>query len=227
MTHSSSQLRSVIFDYGGVLTYLPTDQDWQALADIVGAPLALFHEEYWRNRNAYDMVQFDSATYWRNIASIFGNKLTDDDVCRLIGMDNQQWGRANHDSIATMRAAHAAGLKVAVLSNIQFDMLSFVRKNHGWFNEFDVQVFSCELGIAKPSSGIFLQAANLLGVRPTEALFVDDLQRNIDGAARVGMKAMLFDSPKCNIELTRLLFDLGIPLKKADDCSCCGVVKEN
>jgi putative hydrolase of the HAD superfamily len=221
MTHSLSQLRSVIFDYGGVLTFSPTDRDWQALADIVGAPFPLFHEEYWRSRNAYDMAQFDSATYWRNIASIFGNKLTDDDVRRLISMDNLQWGRANTDSIAIMRAAHAAGLKVAVLSNIQFDMLSFVRNTHSWFSEFDVQVFSCELGIAKPSSGIFLQTANLLGVRPAEALFVDDRQPNIDGAARVGMKTMLFDSPESNIELTRMLFDLGVPLQNADGRSCC------
>ena len=30
-------LRAVIFDYGGVLTYLPTDRDWETMASIAGA----------------------------------------------------------------------------------------------------------------------------------------------------------------------------------------------
>ncbi|WP_309417935.1 HAD family phosphatase [Telmatospirillum sp.] len=216
MTHLLSQFRSIIFDYGGVLTFSPTDRDWQALAEIVGAPLSSFHQEYWRNRDAYDMVQFDSASYWRNIATTFGRELTDDDVRRLVDLDNQQWGRPNPNSVAMVRTARTTGLKVAVLSNIQFDMLSFVRKNHLWFSEFDVQVFSCELRIAKPSSGIFLHTAKLLGVHPTEALFIDDRQPNIDGAERVGMKTMLFESPDSSRELAKLLLNSEIPPKNAD-----------
>jgi putative hydrolase of the HAD superfamily len=98
MTHSLSQLRSVIFDYGGVLTFSPTDRDWQALADIVGAPFPLFHEEYWRSRNAYDMAQFDSATYWRNIASIFGNKLTDVRIPVMWALDSGDVGRRRSEA---------------------------------------------------------------------------------------------------------------------------------
>jgi putative hydrolase of the HAD superfamily len=223
MTHPSPQLRAIVFDYGGVLTLPPTDQDWQVLAEIVGAPLATFDEEYWRNRNEYDMARFDSDTYWRNVARAYGRELTAEDVRKLISIDNQQWGRANANSIALVRAAKTAGLKIAVLSNIQRDMVLFVRKHHAWFSEFDVQVFSCELGIAKPEPESFVHTVKLLGVTPGECLFVDDRQANIDGAEQVGMKVMLFDSSDSYRRLEQLLLDLGVTLKKDDGCECCSV----
>jgi putative hydrolase of the HAD superfamily len=212
-----------VFDYGGVLTFQPTEQDRRALAEIVGAPLSGFDEEYWKTRNEYDMARFNSETYWRNLARVFGHKLSGEDISRLISIDNQQWGRANADSIALMRAAKAAGLKIAVLSNIQSDMVSYVRKHHSWFSELDVQVFSYEIGIAKPEPGSFLHTLKLLGVTPAESLFVDDRQANIDGAEQVGMKAMLYDSPDSYRRLERLLLDLGVPLNKDECCECSNV----
>ena len=96
------------------------------------------------------------------------------------------------------------------------DMLSFVRNKHPWLSEFDVQVFSCLLGAAKPSPESFLHTAKLLGVRPEDILLVDDRQANIDGAAQVGMKTMFYESPECYRELEQLLLDLGVPLRQAD-----------
>jgi putative hydrolase of the HAD superfamily len=195
----------VIFDFGGVLTFQPTDQDWQALAEVVGAPLSSFHEQYWSTRNDYDIGRMDGATYWRSLAGTFERELTDGHVGQLAGIDNQQWGRENSNAIAVVRAVHAAGLKIAVLSNMHADMLSDVRKEFSWLSEFDVQVFSCELDIAKPSPEVFLHTARLLGVRPEESLFVDDLPSNIDGAAHTGMKTMLFDSAESCTRLQQLL----------------------
>ena len=222
MAPSSPPLRAVIFDFGGVLTFQPTDQDWQALAEIVGAPLSWFHEEYWRSRNDYDINRLDGATYWRNLAGTVGRELTDGDIGKLAAIDNQQWARENAKVGAVVRAVHAAGLKIAVLSNMHSDMLRYVRKRFSWFREFDVQVFSCEFGRAKPSPEIFLHTARLLGVRPEEALFVDDRPPNIDGAAQAGMKTMLFESTESCVRLQQLLRDLGVPLQDTVAGKSCG-----
>jgi putative hydrolase of the HAD superfamily len=222
MSSVSLAIRAVVFDFGGVLSYPPTDEDWLALTGIVGAPLPSFLEPYWKSRNEYDVDKFDSAVYWRKVAGSFGRVLTDEEVHRLVSIDNQAWGRENPDTIAVVRAARAAGLKVAVLSNIHADMLSYVRESFPAFSEFDVQVFSNELGIAKPSPEIFLHMATLLGVRPEEILFVDDLQPNIDGAARVGMRTMRFESPEPSLKLEQLLRDLGAPLPGGTREGHCG-----
>jgi putative hydrolase of the HAD superfamily len=53
---------------------------------------------------------------------------------------------------------------------------------------FDVAVFSCHCGYAKPESGIYHEATRRLGVRPEDCLFVGDGGSDEHrGAAAVGM----------------------------------------
>jgi len=48
-------------------------------------------------------------------------------------------------------------------------------------------VVSGEEGIIKPEPEIFLIAAERLKVKPEECLFIDDIERNVEGAKAVGM----------------------------------------
>jgi FMN phosphatase YigB (HAD superfamily) len=54
-----------------------------------------------------------------------------------------------------------------------------------------VLVFSDEVGVRKPAPEVFLHACHGLGVEPATVLFVgDDLERDVQGAAAVGMRTM-------------------------------------
>ena len=58
-------------------------------------------------------------------------------------------------------------------------------------SRFDVAVFSCEVGLAKPDPGIYRLAAGRLGVDPTECVFVGDgADGELAGAAAVGMTVL-------------------------------------
>ncbi|MEU8181314.1 HAD-IA family hydrolase [Micromonospora sp. NPDC049044] len=53
---------------------------------------------------------------------------------------------------------------------------------------FDVTVFSCEVGLAKPDPAIYRLAAERLGVSPAECVFVGDgADAELAGAAAVAM----------------------------------------
>ena len=58
---------------------------------------------------------------------------------------------------------------------------------------FDAIVEASRLGVHKPHPEAFRAAAAAVGERPERCLFVDDLQANLDGAARAGMRVQLFD----------------------------------
>jgi len=61
---------------------------------------------------------------------------------------------------------------------------------------FEVTVFSCIVGLAKPDPRIYLLACDQLGVEPAEALFVGDgANDELAGAERVGMRAVLIYRP--------------------------------
>ena len=55
-------------------------------------------------------------------------------------------------------------------------------------------VYSHEVGLRKPDPAIYLLAADRLGVRPEEIVFVDDVEANVDAAVAVGMAAVLHPS---------------------------------
>ena len=56
-------------------------------------------------------------------------------------------------------------------------------------DEFDHIFNTAELGIAKPDPDVFRVVCDALGVGPGDALFVDDLLENVEGARTAGLRA--------------------------------------
>ena len=56
-------------------------------------------------------------------------------------------------------------------------------------DEFDVIFNTAEIGYAKPDPEIFLHVLDALEVTPIQAVFIDDLDDNVDGAEQVGITA--------------------------------------
>ena len=81
--------------------------------------------------------------------------------------------RAYADTIPTLKALYAAGVPVAVLSNIGFDIrplcaeLGFAQYVSAW-------VLSYEVGTCKPDPAIFRHACRALGADPERTLMVGD-----------------------------------------------------
>jgi putative hydrolase of the HAD superfamily len=83
-----------------------------------------------------------------------------------------------------VRTLKDAGIRTGLLSN------SWGGKDYplDFLNTFcDTIVISGEVGLRKPDPDIYLLAAKQLGVEPSEAVFVDDIHRNVEGAEAVGM----------------------------------------
>jgi putative hydrolase of the HAD superfamily len=57
---------------------------------------------------------------------------------------------------------------------------------------FDVLVFSAEEGVCKPNPEIFRRALSRLEVASQEAIFVDDMPRNVEGARQIGIQTIHF-----------------------------------
>lgn len=85
--------------------------------------------------------------------------------------------------INVVRRAKAVGLRTALLSNSWGN--DYLRDD--WDQLFDAVVISGEVGMRKPEPAIYLHTLDLLGCAPEEAVFVDDLGKNVRGAAAVGI----------------------------------------
>ncbi len=80
-------------------------------------------------------------------------------------------------------------------------------ERHWGFEELtDDIVYSHEVGVAKPDPRIYELACARLGVEPHELVFLDDMQHCVDGAAALGIRALVHRSTPESIEaITALL----------------------
>ena len=82
-----------------------------------------------------------------------------------------------------------------------------------WLSRFDVLVWSYQLLMAKPDPAIYRYTLEKLGTRPEETLFIDDRQENIETAAALRIKALLFTNvAQLRADLIAQSLDKELPL---------------
>ncbi len=92
------------------------------------------------------------------------------------------WSDINDAMVLWVQQLHAAGFKTAILSNMPTDMATHVRNNFAWISHFDHHIFSGEVRSVKPEPAIYQHCIDALGVQPSEALFIDDRDVNLEQA---------------------------------------------
>jgi putative hydrolase of the HAD superfamily len=189
----SSRWDAVIFDYGRVLSLAPSEAELQEFAALVGITEPPFFEIYSTTRLDYDAGRADFRQHWRAFADAAGVELRPAQVERIAGMETLMWLRVNPEALALAREIKANGVRTAILSNIPHDLLAEVRK-FSWLGEFEVKIWSCELGILKPDPAIYRACLDALGCRAERTLFFDDRANNVEAARDLGMEAHIFES---------------------------------
>ncbi len=99
-------------------------------------------------------------------------------------------------AVETLTALRARGLLLGVISNtIQPGrFLTTNLQRWGLDHLFDVQVYSSDVGVAKPHPRIFQVALEALGVAAPDAVYVGDrLVPDVGGSQAAGMKAVLIE----------------------------------
>ena len=84
--------------------------------------------------------------------------------------------------------------RIALLTNSPSQFFWDIMRSSGIVDLFEVVVVSSEEGNAKPDLALYEVLLSRLGVRPEQALMIDDNAMNIAGAERAGMQGLLFTS---------------------------------
>ena len=97
------------------------------------------------------------------------------------------------DVPATLRELHAAGYRLGIVSNWE-PRLELLCAAHGIGHFFDFAVVSELEGYSKPHPRLYQRALEIAGAEPGDVLHVGDkLREDIEGAAQVGIRAVLID----------------------------------
>jgi len=111
----------------------------------------------------------------------------------------------NHEFARFLQGLGADGYRVALLTNNVIEWEELWRATVPT-NLFEVVVNSAHEGVRKPDAEIYRRLLARLGLEPDRCLFVDDLEANLEPAARLGMATVRFrDNAQAIADVTALL----------------------
>ena len=183
--------RTVIFDYGEVISLSQSAADREAiraLADIDAEP---FWRAYFTHRDGLDQGGAGVAAYWRAIADEVGAQWDDARVHELWAADFRSWLSINPGTIEVLADLKAGGTRLALLSNAGADFGSYFR--YGPLGDFFAACYvSGELNLLKPHAEIYQHVLADLGITAADAVFIDNREKNVRGAEAVGITGHVF-----------------------------------
>jgi HAD superfamily hydrolase (TIGR01509 family) len=189
------QIRSVVFDVGGVLVVSPlgefakVDTEY-GLAE--GTAMNLF-----RGGSVFVECETGKTTFAKFSAAAVAGIQAEQGIAvppeRLATMMDAIMGDAVEPGMyAFVLELKAAGLQIGILSNTYRELDGWMRAA---FPEGTVDVFapSYLLGLRKPDLAIYQRLVEMCGYPPEQIAFVDDFVENVEGARAAGLHAILFN----------------------------------
>ena len=119
------------------------------------------------------------------------------DYAALISAWGERFGETISDPVpgvhAIVEELDARGVPLFAITNFSAEFWApFRAREDAFFRRFRNIVVSGEEKLLKPDPALYRRALDRFGLKPAEALFVDDRKINVDGAEAVGMRGHLF-----------------------------------
>lgn len=186
--------RTVIFDYGEVISCSQSAADQAVIEELAGVDPEKFWASYHAHRLELDLGVQGTRAYWDAIAADTGAAWDDARVHELWVADLRSWMSVNPGTIDVLRDLKAGGTRTALLSNAGADYGAYFR--HGILGEyFDAVYLSGELNLLKPGAEIYHHVLADLGITASQAVFVDNRADNVTGAEECGITGHVFTDP--------------------------------
>ena len=188
-----SSIKALLFDLGDVIVGLDFARAYRAAAELSPyradeIPGIIRHADL---ANPYERGELSSETFHRRF-------------CDALDMDvpfdrfRQLWGDM-FEPKPLLNEAFLSGLatnyRLVLLSNTNELHFEFIRDHYTVLRHFEEFVLSYQVGVMKPAPEIYLEAVRQAGCEPHECFYTDDKPINVEAGARLGIDAVVFESP--------------------------------
>jgi putative hydrolase of the HAD superfamily len=109
------------------------------------------------------------------------------------------------ETIELLYRLKARGYRLYCLSNMHLASIEHLERQQKFFEIFAGKVISCRLKLCKPEPAIYEQALKVNNLDAKDTVFIDDVDVNIEAAAKVGLHTIQFqNAAQCARELRAL-----------------------
>lgn len=194
-------IKSVIFDWGGVLIEDPRPGLLRFCAETFGVPQDDYTPVHDLFLDKFHVGAISEQEFWLGISGELGRPVP---KIRSFWYEAFRAAHVPEPEVFSLASSlHEKGYKTALLSNTELPAVGFFHEQN--YNMFDVLVFSCVERIAKPQREIYEITLSRLGSKAQQTVFTDDRPDYIEGAKEAGLHAILYQNvDQLKNELARL-----------------------
>lgn len=172
-------INAIIFDWGGVLAPADTEIAAKRLSGIFGCDFLQLKEKMGK----YEKECSESSDYSSFLSKIEAEfRIPKEEAIRAL-VEIPVW------SGFELAKSFAGKFKLCILSDQMQFKIDHIKENND-LSFFDYVLFSSEIGVQKPSKEAFQMMLDRLGESPENCLFIDDREKNIEAAKKLGFQVI-------------------------------------
>jgi FMN phosphatase YigB (HAD superfamily) len=183
--------KAIIFDLGKVLVHFDFKIGYRELEGLCPYPAAEIPKRLaptglvWR----FETGLIEPHEFVEELSQILDLHVDYDRFCRI-------WGSIFGQTLVpeSLLEGLAARYRLLMLSNTNAIHFDTIRQNYPMIRHFHDLILSYEVKAMKPRPEIFQAAVARAGCRPEECFFTDDMAEFVEGAKRLGIDAVQFQS---------------------------------
>ena len=184
-----------IFDMGGVLVYnYDVFPDVFGFLEITGKQFNTFAG---KNLERFINGEITTDEFWSSFSARYGKKVDEELFGKFFSPRLDQ-------GVMEIIKQLKNDSRVVCGSNT-FDPHYDYLLERGYYDIFDAVFVSNQMGVSKPNPDFYRYILNDEGIKPEDAIFVDDFEENVSAAKKLQIKSILFtDSHSLGHHIKRL-----------------------
>jgi glucose-1-phosphatase len=196
-----NRIDAIIFDMGGVFLKTIDPRPREAMALRFGT-----------TRKDLESIIFSSSTsllsetgeisdqeHWQTVLQLFNQPI--DNYLKIY--DEYFSGDVIDEDLLDYAVSLKTNFCVGLLSNAWMNARTLLEERFHFIDKFNESLFSYEVGLRKPDPNIYLKMVEMMGVKPENALFIDDLVENVNGAISAGLQSIQYIDTQSLIKAVR------------------------
>jgi putative hydrolase of the HAD superfamily len=188
-------ITDILFDLGNVLVPVRWDKAYVRIAPFLPESMA---ELLRTDRRAFEQrisslcVELETGRvtftqFFRSVVDSLGARMAEDRFHRI-------WCdifEVDYEMVALGRLI-SQRYRTWLLSNTSEAHYKWILDRFPGIAFYQAAALSYELGVMKPSPLYFAEALRRFGIEPSQAVFIDDLAENVEGAVRAGIHGIVY-----------------------------------
>ena len=196
----ATELKAVIFDFGGVFTDSPfhafsayaskIGASDEQVTDIVFGGYAVDSDHPWHQVERGE-ITLEAAR--EDIMALGREHGLEIDIWEVFMAMAENGGGLRKELVDYVPRIRASGLATGIITNNVVEFRDHWRSMLPVDKLFDFVVDSSEVGVRKPNPAIFEKALAIGGFSPEQVLFLDDYEGNVIAAEALNIRSILVD----------------------------------